>query len=768
MDPFEAPATPSAAETELVRTSEGFSTGPSGGTSTPPPPLSQQLPSHSSQHMPPPPPTPLFFADAVLDLDEAHDIADTPEVPLRTISASSARVALDRNRLHEMAIPPLELLEQPDLSSTAPPAQSAQSSAATTAFPPSSSLDSTTSTIDNPRPQQHQTKTTFDRIVQPGGGALDRKRPKRPPRWPRDLPWAVAFVLLVPTTLLAAMFAPQSNSPTSAKAAAATRNAPLTHAPLATASLAAIVSATFVALALSRWLYARDGPGRHIVAHAITTLSPVAHVATTLLLSIVMVTLLQGSSRYAATIPLYFVARDVCLFQRHGGSSSNSTGGRGPTRHWETTAASSSRDQPTSMATSTTRQAFFQALVEASLDALAKSLRRAAVARTAAGVVITQALIVGLWRTALLAAIGGRHPTIPGSSSHYYYYWGWCAAVLVAGKWATGTCARLLTLIASGGVTGWCLDQSESLERLNNNNIATTTSRSNGAAASTSAGTGGAINGIAVDNNDDDDEELDRDRMPEAYRTVDASVYQSVLALDDDDEYGDDDNDNVLDEFDVGLRDEGESWAHGPGSGRRGGMMTAAGAASTDAAASQHHPRATARSLLWAGLTTSFGSVVLCGLVGGPAQYVWSQLRKVRAARELLQNRRRPQQSSVGGSRAAGFATMTIGSSDTNGSEAGSAHPDIRRLGFGQKLIRCCAGVARGFVRQCSDLAMCHVATYHKGYHRAARDVAALVEESGESLTSAFFLVQALHDGWASLHSSASFFRVSFRCLLCA
>ena len=39
--------------------------------------------------------------------------------------------------------------------------------------------------------------------------------------------------------------------------------------------------------------------------------------------------------------------------------------------------------------------------------------------------------------------------------------------------------------------------------------------------------------------------------------------------------------------------------------------------------------------------------------------------------------------------------------------------------------------VARGFVRQHSDLAMTHVAAYYKGYVRAARDVATIIEESG-------------------------------------
>jgi hypothetical protein len=37
----------------------------------------------------------------------------------------------------------------------------------------------------------------------------------------------------------------------------------------------------------------------------------------------------------------------------------------------------------------------------------------------------------------------------------------------------------------------------------------------------------------------------------------------------------------------------------------------------------------------------------------------------------------------------------------------------------------------RSFVRGHSDLAMNHVAAYYKGYQRAANDVAALIETSG-------------------------------------
>jgi hypothetical protein len=188
--------------------------------------------------------------------------------------------------------------------------------------------------------------------------------------------------------------------------------------------------------------------------------------------------------------------------------------------------------------------------------------------------------------------------------------------------------------------------------------------------------------------------------MPEAYRTVDASVYQSVLDLDEDDALDDD-------------FEEDDAFALEAPTAR------SAATASTTVTHNQHHhhhhhhhhPRSTVKSILWAGLTSSFGSVAQCGLVGGVAQYVWSQVRKVDAAQDMIRQR----------TTNTGFATMAIGIGN-----ATAYRPNLcRRVGM------VFLSLARGFVRQYSDLGMCHVAAYYKSYHRAARDVATLVEESG-------------------------------------
>lgn len=90
----------------------------------------------------------------------------------------------------------------------------------------------------------------------------------------------------------------------------------------------------------------------------------------------------------------------------------------------------------------------------------------------------------------------------------------------------------------------------------------------------------------------------------------------------------------------------------------------------------------------------------MCGLLGGPAQFVWSQIRKF----DLMQQQQQ-QQHAVGGS----LASQTLW----------------------EKVWNRVVLLARSFVRNHSDLAMSHVAAYYKPYPRAARDVARLIEEAG-------------------------------------
>jgi hypothetical protein len=228
---------------------------------------------------------------------------------------------------------------------------------------------------------------------------------------------------------------------------------------------------------------------------------------------------------------------------------------------------------------------------------------------------------------------------------------------IVGGKWATGAVARLLSLIASGGISSWFAEQNSLLQELNN--------------SSTNMQ---YIDEETIDFNGTSSDNTKDGSMTEEYRTADGSAYKSALVPDEgmDDDFEDEE-------------EEGLSPTHNMGRP----TTTAIGKFST------------VKAFLFSGLGVSFGSVAKCGLVGGLAQFIWSQLRKIDTA-----------QATLGGLRG-----MDIGGTDESA--------------MGQLLLKANM-MARSFVRSHSDMAMSHVAAYQKTYQRAAQDVAILVEEKGE------------------------------------
>ena len=76
------------------------------------------------------------------------------------------------------------------------------------------------------------------------------------------------------------------------------------------------------------------------------------------------------------------------------------------------------------------------------LDLLSQSLRRLSFYRTVSSLMLVQLGVVYLWRAALLGALRQQQPLL-------------ILLALIGGKWATGTVARLLSLIASGGIASW-------------------------------------------------------------------------------------------------------------------------------------------------------------------------------------------------------------------------------------------------------------------------------------------------------------------------
>lgn len=501
----------------------------------------------------------LFFADMHLDLDEAHEIAETPEAAKPVLGKSSSYDSdTARNKLTLPSLGSLQdyVIEEEDQEATSP--------------------------VSSFRDKQDFSRISHFEVSHP---------PKSPPRMPRDVPWGIAFILIVPASLIRPILMEEREQISSR----------LTRYPLSTATIHALCWAGVSAWVLSRFMYRTVAGGegdneRHVIAQALTMSAPIS-----VLVYIALAVIIWFECpdiRLATLIPVWYTVRDVFLFRR-----------------WKRSIQEGS----------TSRHTFFQALVCMALDILSRSLRRSSFFRVLSGVLFVQFLVLVLWRWAILGALGA------GS------YWTLIVAAL-GGKWASGTVARLLSLVASGGVTGWMLDQSILAQNL-------------------------------------PETEPTDDNSPDAYSSVVGSVYRGV------------DMEDVYDDDDFDLEEDLET-----PSGRRPG--------------SDWSSNSTVRSVLLSGLTTSFGSVAECGLLGGPAQFIWSQIRKVEIAKQVISNERNH--------------------GDFRGMEIGTHEVSL--------LTRIWIGIttgARNFVRTFSDLAMPHVAAYYKSYQRAAKDVAHLIEQSG-------------------------------------
>jgi hypothetical protein len=469
----------------------------------------------------------LFFADATLDLDEAHDIAETPE-PMKLV--------MNTSKVQSSSIP----MELPILASnTETPALNKESIPGKLGPNTANLMNRIDGGARGSAPSNHQ--STY--------------RP-RPPRRPRDIPWLVAFFVFVPLSLLIASCL--SEDPDEASQVAMSRAS-------RRSSFFGLLLAFGASLGFARLLYKSMGGGegedaRHIAWQVIMAFAPISLGVHTLL--VLCIYLKTRNALGWSIIPLWFLARDLFAM-----------------RQWRTTAS-----------TAGGRQAFFQALCNMALDILSRSLRRSSFYRAVVGLVTIQLLVVFWWRAALLGAL--RH----GSTF-------WFFVALIAGKWATGLVARMLGLVASGGVTTWFVQQSVVMEEIEQRKAEGQKGQED-------------IDYSANNNNSS--------TVPDEYGSADASAYQPVLDMDN----------GIDDDF-----DEQESGGQGSG-----GIWS-------DSANS------TVLSFLAVGVRVSLGSVAQCGLLGGLAQFVWSILRNVDVAVTTVSQR------FPTGSRS-GFRGMQVGQQD--------------------------------------------------------------------------------------------------------
>ena len=532
-----------------------------------------------------------FFADITMDIAEAHDLAMTPEPHMHRKVMGDAINGAPLPRM------PQFLSSSSNHSTISQNNPQALVTGGAIASVPGDRNEPMNSVKGGSFAQAYNQKTT----------------PTSLQRYPRDIPWAVAFCIFVPISLFLPMLA--RNSSSSNDVWMATASAPRL------AMLHTMLWGFVATLVLGRMLYRTMGGGdgddaRHKASQIILASAPIS-VSVFISLIVALYFMLPGAMHFAV-IPLWYLARDLWLFRR-----------------WKITST-----------TPGGRQAFFQALTCMTLDILSRSLRRQSFYRVVTMLLLVQLGVCWLWCEAVLGALRSRSVML-------------LLLAIVGGKWATGTVARLLSLISSGGISSWFDEQNSLVQELNNSSTEMQSIHEEVVEFN---------NGTSSDNN------TKNGSMTEEYRTADGSAYKSALVPDE----------GMDDDF-----DDEEEEALGPTHMMGRPTTTATGKGST------------VKAFLFSGLGVSFGSVAKCGLVGGLAQFLWSQLRKIDTA-----------QATLGGLRG-----MDIGGTDQ--SAVGQLFLKVNMM-------------ARNFVRSHSDMAMSHVAAYKKTYQRAAQDVAMLVEEKGE------------------------------------
>ena len=663
----------------------------------------------------------LFFADATLDLDEAHDIAETPEPPRRFLHVdpiqSQAKDKLRLPRLEEVGSSGSGGGSSPTLSRSPPSKGNNNNINNDPPTPKSANRSTTTSDTTDPSspptsdrslngPMNRITGTNNNNLQgqQSFGSAASSvnsrtRRFRSPPRWPRDLTWAVAFCIVVPLGLVfpALLWHRQNIFGTLDM----NTTSPLALPILRHATFWSILLAFASALLLARGLYRTPGGGegddaRYKASQFLLACVPMS-VAMNVILVLAVYFLLPHALHYAL-IPLWYFIRDVYLFRRW----KMQAGGGG------VAALESPRSNVHSSQPNSTRHAFFQALTCMALDILSRSLRRNSFHRCIVTLLSLQLLVSMVWRWAILGALNTGNPLL-------------VLLALIGGKWATGTIARLLSLISSGGVASWFAENAVMVEEQE------LQERTNAAAAAGAAQNGS--NGNKDDTNKKENEEVgfETGGLPEEYRTADASIYQSVVDFDDE---GMDDDDQ--DDFEYGFSSQGNSHRRLDDDDDYNYYDR-----STPRTHSNPTQKPTVKSLFVSGVSVSFGSVAQCGLLGGPAQFLWCQLRKVDATRHAIVNRLQQQPRDFQPNRAVSIV-MDVTGVNADGGFRGMQIGRPDNISIVQKFLNKGNVMARAFVRAHSDLAMSHVAAYYKSYKRAALDVSSLVEQAGMYISNGF------------------------------
>lgn len=325
-----------------------------------------------------------FFADYVMDLSEAHDLAETPDADRpRFDPRYLSKQRMDRIRVPSLtfrtagtattAAASLDVTEEGDddddhdnvdgnnfeddddvdairsvsSSSLTPPLDNRHYNSAGRIHTP---LRGTSSAV-----AAMTTSTTFDGTTEPSLTRITNfetdvrtlSPPRSPPRWPRDIPWAIAFWIVVPASVLWPLIHRIStqgptyhgdNDDHSSRYNPLWTPAAMDYVSVTT--LHTLVWSAGVGLLLSRFLYRTPGGGegddqRHVIAAAISATAPLS-----LLINVILTLLILYAcprAKLGVIIPIWFSIRDCYVFRRWRApslsSSSSSSWQQGDTRH---------------------------------------------------------------------------------------------------------------------------------------------------------------------------------------------------------------------------------------------------------------------------------------------------------------------------------------------------------------------------------------------------------------------------------------------------
>ena len=375
------------------------------------------------------PPTDCFFADATLDLEEAHNLAADAKSIVSSTKDDTVK------------------------SSQKQPSKQCESQRTLTSI----------STIPSPM-----------------------ARPSRMPQRPRDVPWALAALLIIPSVLVLGPFMLWNVSDKDYWGLVTS---------VRVVSNTSLFLAYIVSLVIARMVYNHPGGGdgedaRHSASQLIGASPAIA-------ITIAPITLVYIFVE-TPSVPWYYPTGVICLW----------------VRQWMQLFYKRKTDDDSY---------FFRELTVVSLDILCRQFRRPALMRALYGLITIQWIFLLTFCHLLLRR------KYSFSASFILFVVGW---------WTIKLITKMMAFLASGGVTSWFIQQSNLMEQMehmkatkeNNHTKSDEENNKNGVVSLELADRAAAKAALHS--------------MPEAYRSADANAYQPILL----DDYYNPDNDNDEDE----------------------------------------------------------------------------------------------------------------------------------------------------------------------------------------------------------------------------